>query len=70
MNQKELYCEIGKHVKFKKTVFTKFKETEFTNIRNSVHRGEKDSQNPVTRVKTLINIVKFYNSEQHFDSSQ
>ena len=47
-----------------------FKETEFTNIWNSVHRGEKDSQNPVTRVKTLFNIVKFYNSEQRFDSSQ
>ena len=47
-------------------MFTKFKETEFTNIQNGVHIG----QNPVTRVKTLFNIVKFYNSEQHFDSSQ
>ena len=51
-------------------MFTKFKETELTNIRDGVHIGEKDSQNPVTRVKTWFNIVKFYNSEQRFDSSQ
>ena len=53
----------------KKTVFTKFKETEFTNIQNGVHIGEKNSQNPVATVKALFNIVKFYNSEQRFDSS-
>ena len=49
---------------------TKFKETEFTNIQNGVHIGGKNSQNPaVTTVKALFNIVKFYNSEQCFDSS-